>query len=438
MDNVSFGILLGEINESFSNMTSLITGDKLSLTGYFYEDSRGMHIFLYRSFDGSKIGYFDTFSSLSSLINHPMIKNIDVCTFKEEEWVVDGNAAELKERFIFSANKILMTTLTKTSYDEILRYYAKLSNKIIINGYYLLNKIILSCCNVSQSGYNDFISREIIQTMYMNEPFSMAKTGKKLLTNSNPTLGDLAAETNERFSELSSAFVRLATEDESYQIYLKQFRLHQTSGETLNNFLSVVTNGFLSEDEKRKAMRALNFSKSDNSNVKTMGIDREIGVLGNLHLDPSDESSVVESASRLRRYIEILMQGFNSDKVPVIHIPEMIENYNGLANGIGMERISKTEEIEHSYRSIGAMAVAGFDAFNPNETKILLKSGETYLISTKYPDLEHYSDVELTKILRYLVSNEQTDCRFSHLIECVLVRLGKRVGSRKRVQSQAY
>jgi hypothetical protein len=430
MDNVLFGILLGEINEPFANMTNLISGDKVSLTGYFYEDNRGMHIFLYRSFDGSQISYFNTFPNLIAVVNHPMIKNIDVITFKEEEWIVDGNKSDLKERFVFSANKILMSTLTKTSYDEILKYYAKLSNKIIINGYYLLNKIILSCCDVDQKEYEDSLSKEIIQTMYMNEPFSVAKTTKKLQINCNPTPSDLAKETNERFADLSSAFIRLITEDESYQIYLKQFRLYQSSNETLNNFLSVVSNGFLSEEEKRKAIRALNFSKSENSNVKTFGIDREFNSL--------NETLVLEGITELRKYIEILMEGFNSNKVPVIHIPEIIENFNKLVDGIGMERISKTEEIENSYRSIGVMAVAGFDAFNPNETKILLKSGETYLIATKYSDIEHYNDVELTKILRYLISNEQTDNRFSHLIACILEKLGKRVGSRKRVKTQGY
>lgn len=376
------GILTGNINEPYASLGATIMGDACNIIGIYYDNK----FIIYRTFDGSYVDYFNSSTTLEILSTHWLVKDLTLIELDEEAWKIDGHVKEerdtLRERLKITFSNSLLSHIKK-DYKLILLYYANLTDKIIMNGYTRVNEISLEACGDDISKAKDIITRSIVSTRYHKEPITISKHFK--VGYADPSSKVIRKDTILYIEELSKAFTELILDDTLYQKYIL------TLGPSI----------------KQK-------------------IEYEI-IKVPIKKDYNDITDELES---LKRSINTMISGLTTDKLPIIHIDEIIESYNSIATKFDIDVIPNTHILN---LSSSALIVSGSDHIYDEKTPIQLKSGSEVILSMRDPRLSDLSYQELIELLRYLMSVNGYDNRYSRLITKVTEELASRAKQRKTI-----
>ena len=169
-------------------------------------------------------------------------------------------------------------------------------------------------------------------------------------------------------------------------------------------YVEYIQNGAVSEADKAKLVSVLS--------------QMIYGILPSCAPQPENIDTLlpidlVEDVNELGNGLKTLIGGFESSKIPTLHIPSMIDSYNRLANRLGIAKLAFPEV--SGGQSIGALIVTGDNGFLPSEIEVSLSSGDVVILPTKGGNLSEFNYNELIEILRYLMSIRGTDARFNSL-----------------------
>lgn len=446
-----FGIVSGRIDDIFGDITSRISKDPNNMIGLYYNKGAEKNIVLFRTFDGTPINYINVNIGLDGLMVHPMVSELHVCSFNEDAWKVDTTLTNLFERFQSCLIRILITTDTERDYQKFLLNAVGLNDNVIFNGYYRINELILATSGVEPATYQQSIHKSVVSTRYLSN-FKTMKNSlySPLNADENKDLHNkIAIETRELFDRLCSSFTELTISNPSFRLYVK-------------DVLAGLGNPHKSSSSSGSADSIGPSDPFDSSGPKTIGPNGPAGLsslpelLHMIETNSLDDTLKIRLAralsstilsvreampgppivnltvelEQLRNIIAGITDGFGSDKIPIVSIPELIMTYNSIADKVHASRIdpSSMPTIEgQSFRSVGGIFVTGAHAFYPDDVKITLKSGETLIIPTKCDDLADFNDDELYQIQRYLNSIGSQDGRFNYILNKITETLARRV-----------
>lgn len=401
-----YGIIRGKLNEPYANIGVCITGDSCNLIGISYPGI----IVLYRVFDGSYIHYFSKGVTLDILATHYLISDLTFFEFDEEAWKVDGHDGSLIKRFTAANGRAALSHASNRDYKKLLLYYAGLTNDIVANGYFRVNEIILATCGGANIP-KDIMTASIVSSKYIKEGVMISKEYRNAYP--YPTPESIKTETTSNMKSLTDAFTELTIENKLYQTYIMNLgRNSKIIVPDVNLYTELIRNGTIPEEDKLKLASVLSPLIHGEDVVDQLIESKK------MKSDEFDYSSftetLVDDFEIIRSGIATMMNGFTDEKIPVVHISDMITSFNNLADKVGIPRLDTTTKGEiHS--SVGALIVAGTNGFEPAEISVNLSCGNVVILSTKAPDLSQFSYFELIEILRYLMSVKSFDSRFNSL-----------------------
>jgi hypothetical protein len=388
------GILHANINEPYAKLGSSIMGDKCSLVGIYFDNSFA----LYRVFDGSYLDYFSPGTTIEILSNHWLVSDLTVIELDEEAWMLDGHDKELgdtlKDRLRSAFNKSLLSP-TKKDYKSILMYYANLDNRPITNGYWRVNEISLAACGEDPNRVRETMPQAIINTKYHNPPVTISHPFKYAYTDPSPDV--IRRDTTSYIEGLSCAFTHLILDNKLYQRY-------------------IISIGFKSE--------------------MTIGVELpKIETSGTVPYkdtcDRRNNEKIEESMGTIRNNIQTMVDGLSTDKLPVILLGDLIQGYNDLAGELDIIKIQKS--VDGILGSSSALIVSGTDGLYEGEVNVELKCGDAAFISIRNPCLDNFTFQELIEILRYTMSINNYDNRYSHLMNKLTEELSMRAKQKKTI-----
>lgn len=439
----SFGIVSGRIDDIFGDVTSRISKDLNNMIGIYYDKGVERNIILFRTFDGTPINYINVNIGLDGLIAHPMVSEVHVCSFNEEAWRVDTGMTNLFERFQSCLIRILITTDSDRDYQKLLLNASGLSDSVVYNGYYRINELILATSGVDPATYQQSLHKSMVSTRYLSDLKTIRNDHySPLNADENRALHTkISIEARELFDRLSSSFTELMINNPQFRLFIKD----KLSRDELSPGFSGIREPSSGPPSSSQSTQSSQFYLSNLPElihlIETNSLDDNIKIRLARALS-STILSVRESVpgppivnlsvelEQLRTIISNMTDGFGSEKIPIVSIPELIMTYNSIADKVHASRIdpSTMESINgQTFRSVGGIFVTGAHAFYPDDVKISLKSGETLIIPTKCDDLSDFNDDELYQIQRYLNSTKSQDGRFNYILNKITETLARRV-----------
>lgn len=401
-----YGILRGKINEPYANIGVCITRDPCNLIGICYPSM----IVLYRVFDGSYIHYFNKGVTLDILASHYLISDLTLSEFDEETWNVDGHEGSLIKRLISANGRAALSHASTRDYKKILLNYAGLTNDIVANGYYRVNEIILATCGGANLP-KDILTASIVSSKYIKEGILISKEYRNAYP--DPTPESIRTETISYMKSMTHAFIELSVENKLYQTYIMNIgRNSKIIVPDVNLYTEMIKNGTISEEDKIKLATVLS-PLIHGQEIRNQIEEKKELETGKVNYEDFTET-LFEDFEIIRNGISILMNGFIDEKIPVVHISDLIASFNNLADKVNIPRLDTTSK-NSVYSSVGALIVAGNNGFEPSEVSVKLNCGNIAILSTKAPDLSQFSYTELIEILRYLMSIKSFDSRFNAL-----------------------
>lgn len=390
------GILRANINEPYAKLGSSIMGDKCSLVGIYFDNSFA----LYRVFDGSYLDYFNPGTTIEILSNHWLISDLVLIELDEEAWLLDGNCKEhgdtLKDRLRLAFNKSLLSPIKK-DYKSMLLYYSNLDTHPITNGYWRVNEISLEACGEDPNRVRDNMPLGIINTKYHNTPVKISHPFK--CTYTDPSDDVIRRDTISYMEGLSRVFTQLILDNKLYQEY-------------------IISIGSMSENMHSRTQ--------ETKVLPDMFLHSRTSIGG---IQGKNTEKIEESMTTIRSNIQTMIDGLSSDKLPVILLGDLIQGYNDLADELNVIKIQKG--VDGIMGSCSALIVSGTDGLSEGEAIVELKCGDSVFISIRNPYLYNFTFQELIEILRYIMSINNYDNRYSHLMDKLTEELSMRAKQKK-------
>lgn len=380
----SFGVLYGDIDEIYSNLGQSITKLPHSFVGVFYPTSGRTTMILFRTFDGTRITYFGNYLTIERLAQSTIIRKLETCSFNEEFWTADGNDNNLCDCFCRNINRVLLYSGLQQDHESLLRYLVGLNVEKPVNGYQIVNDIILSTTSIDPRYRDDHsTSQTIIENRYLHQWVIHDISG-----NSN-THDDfrMDSEVKSSIRQLTQTFSDLILKDSEY---------------------SKRINSIITTNKSQKSPLPFEYV----SKMKIQQLKKE-------------SVGVEDEMSYFKETIEDIMTGFTTSHVPVINIAELTDMYNRLATKLKQPKINLGQGIT-KHRSIGLLAQSTSFGFHPDNVEIKLKSGQSVILPTKYENFSTFTDDELIQFHRYIKSFQVVDGRFNYIIERIIKELAFR------------
>lgn len=229
--NEPFGLLIGTLNEPYTNAATQLTGDSNSLVGVYYIHKRETNILLFRSFDGSTINYFRNSITLERLASHHMVTNLRHLQFDVDAWElhcwdshhrISQKRESLFERFrqAIASNLISRCNYSENDRRKIVRNALGFPEDNVVNGYYRINEIVFSTCGGSFHQVGKSVHRRILSSRFLSGEIALTSNASKKYPDPSP--GEVISESYRYLSSCVSSFVNLIYEDEQCQHRFKE------------------------------------------------------------------------------------------------------------------------------------------------------------------------------------------------------------------------
>lgn len=424
----NFGVLCGDIEESYCNLGRAITKLSYDFVGIYYPLSGQTVAILFRSFDGTRITYFGNYLSVERLSKSKLIRKLETRNLDENLWRADGNSDSLKDRFCRTINRVMLIGETYQNYENLLLYMTGLSNTHPNNGFQIINDIILASTGVELSRRGeDGTSRVIIESRYFQ---SWQK--HNITMDSNIHDDRLAIETRNFLTQFTQTFCDLLIKNGKFKERVGMI-IENRNFMPKENLVSVLTplHGDQIDREFNRVVGSEEFTIKDDENYlfKSSTTPSTTPIAKTL-LNPTVTKlpDTSEEMNYIRDTIEDIMSGFNSDKVPVIQVPELVENFNKLAVKLQQSKINPSQ-YNPRHKSIGILGQSSSLGFYPDSVEVKLKCGQVVILPTKYDDFSDFTDDQLIQFHRFVKSCQLVDGRFNYMVEQIIRELAIRASS---------
>lgn len=434
-DRISdFGVIKGKISEFYGSFMSSITGDPYNMVGLYYTTNSECNIRLYRVFDGTAINYFEGID-IERLKTHPLVQSFKVCPFDISGWEIDGNIEDIKTRFQKGLYRVILldpSLFSTGGYANFILSGLGITKNPVMNGYHKINEVILATTNIDPQLNRGEIHHDIVESRYLEKCFEYFNNDAINIYSSSHnnifthTHFNMLKESRELFEKTANAFISLALSSAPFREYFRNLIMKPTVGKdvgkkedmekeglTMDYFLNKVDRGDIDETSRIKLVRSLSH-----------------------YLLPAaqehEKKNVDNEMEFIRDIINSMLEGFTTDKIPLISLPELVTSYNSIANKLGLSQVNLGNN-PNNHRSIGALLTTSTKSFSPDDVEMKLKSGEIIFIPTKCSSFDDFTDDELIQILRYIKSLRSFDGRFNHLtdklVETLAIRARLNTGS---------
>lgn len=428
----SFGVLCGDIDESYCNLGRSITKLSHDFVGVYYPLSGQSVAILFRTFDGSRITYFGNYLSVERLSKSKLISKLETCNLDENLWIADGNLDSLKDRFCRTINRVMLIGETHQNYENLLLHMAGLSKTRPTNGYQIINDIILASTGVEPSRKGeDGTNKVLIESRYFQ---SWRK--HSITMDSNIHDDRLPVETRNFLNQFTQTFCDLLTKNHNFRLRVGMI----IENKNISKEITTVESSNVLFDKDRVFNRIVGSEeftiKDEDIKVEELDSDELAKPIQQMYKKSVSQNPQViikppdttEEMNYLRDVIEDIMSGFSSDKVPVVQIPELVETFNKLASKLNQHKINPSQ-CDPKHRSIGILAQSSSLGFYPDSIDIKLKCGQVIILPTKYDDFTEFTDDQLIQFHRYIKSFQSVDGRFNYMIEQIIKELSVRASS---------
>ena len=349
------GVLLGLVNDVYSEICSKMIDERYSIVGIYYYRDGSINILFYRIFDGTIYPFLNDEMTFDQLLSHPLINSLERYEFNQEGWLLDGNLDQLNDRVRLVINRSIIN-ISPPDYRNLILGYTNLVDGPIMNGYYRINEIIKSVVN----GQNYNSHHNIIDCKYLKDPIKLTK-----LPNNKFIDEATIIESKRRLTDLSSTIIDLIFENPKYKDHLTNFNAK------IFSYNPIVINDQL----------------------------------------------ITKELEMLKTIIEQLASSFETGKQPIISISKLIEIYNQMASKNDLPLL--TIKNKTNFESVGALLVANPSNINIDRISINLRSGEIIHISCTGDGLEKLSSDQLLEVLRYVLSIRGATNSYNGLLDII-------------------
>jgi hypothetical protein len=378
-----FGVLRGDIEDEYSKLGKAISGHKHSFVGIFYSSpEQSKTTILYRTFDGTRITYFGSYTSAEHLAKNTIISSVEILPFSEENWLADGKKDNLYDRFCKTVNRVLISSDSHRDYGTLLKSYMGITNPTFPNGYQIVNDIIMAAIGIGHTKRTEGHSKSLIEGRYFNHWERIEITMKEKICSDH-----LNIEVRSCFSQLFQAFIELLVTNKDYARRINEMIV--------------------------------------NKKIDTVILSPTKSVFYDENLDLSSKSNVEDEMGYFRDVIHDIMEGFGSDKIPILQISELIESYNQMAEKLNQPQIN-VGKYKSNHKSIGVLVQTTSAGFYPDDVKVTFNCGKTVILPAKTGYFDDFTDDQMIQISRYVRSLNSIDGRFNYMLTEIVKELSTR------------